>query len=224
MLLVLMETPKPWRWRLAQALEIRWWKRYLSPKDPAEYAVWKTAYWKNFLKKIGLPEPSGARILDAGCGPAGIFSVLEKNNRTEALDPLLEAYERELPHFSSKKYPEVRFWAQPLETFAPERPFDLVFCLNAINHVADLERCIRVLADCTDPNGGLLVLSTDTHRWSLAKRIFRLLPGDALHPHQHSLADYEELLARAGLTVQKKILLQKETIFEYWALVCSRSR
>lgn len=219
-----MEAPKPWRWRLAQALEIRWWKRYLSPKDPAEYAAWKTAYWTDFLEKIGLPVPSGARILDAGCGPAGIFSVLEKNNRTEALDPLLDDYERELPHFSRKKYPDIRFWTQPLETFAPQRPFDRVFCLNAINHVSDLERSLRVLAECTDPNGGLLVLSTDTHRWPLAKWVFRLLPGDALHPHQHSLADYEELLARAGLTVQKKILLQKETIFEYWALVCSRSR
>jgi 2-polyprenyl-3-methyl-5-hydroxy-6-metoxy-1,4-benzoquinol methylase len=222
MLCVLKQLRGSWRWRLAQALEIRWWKKYLNPQAPAAYLAWKRAYWLGFLEKIQCPLPQGKHILDAGCGPAGIFTILEKNNRVEALDPLLEQYERHLSHFSQAHYPGVRFWSQPLETFCAERPFDHVFCLNAINHVADLQLCLNNLAQCTAPNGGVLVLSIDAHRWSVLKWIFRWLPGDALHPHQHSLADYEQLLDSAGLSVQHRFRLQNELIFGYWALVCTR--
>jgi SAM-dependent methyltransferase len=223
MLFVLKNLGRSWRWRLAQALEIRWWKKYLDPQLPEEYLAWKRAYWIGFLDKVGLPLPQGKRILDAGCGPAGIFTVLEKHNRVEALDPLLEQYERHLPHFSRERYPGVCFWTRPLEDFQIERPFDLVFCLNAINHVADLEECLSNLARCTAPDNGVLVLSIDVHRWSFLKWLFRCIPGDALHPHQHSLADYEHMLAEHGLSVEKRVLFKNEPIFGYWAVVCRRT-
>jgi SAM-dependent methyltransferase len=133
------------RWKLAQAAEIRWWQQYLRGRTPAEYAVWKTAYWKQFVSDIDLKLPTERlvqtkfKILDAGCGPAGIFTIFPAPYQVDALDPLLLEYERKLPHFRRFDYPNVRFLNQPLEDLDVRNEYDIIFCLNAINHVADLE-------------------------------------------------------------------------------------
>ena len=44
------------RWKIAQAAEIRWWQRYLKNKPTADYAVWKTDYWQILLAEIGLSD------------------------------------------------------------------------------------------------------------------------------------------------------------------------
>ena len=134
------------RWKIAQAAEIRWWQGYLKNKPTTDYAVWKTKYWQDLLAEIGLNHKNteGGKILDAGCGPAGIFMIF-KNQDVDALDPLLDEYEAKLPHFRKENYPNVQFFSQPLESFADKKDvYNTVFCLNAINHVADLDRKAHV--------------------------------------------------------------------------------
>jgi 2-polyprenyl-6-hydroxyphenyl methylase/3-demethylubiquinone-9 3-methyltransferase len=98
------------RWKIAQGFEIRWWRGYLKKKNPAEYAAWKRAYWEDYLAKLGnfVAIREGDRILDAGCGPAGIFMVLESQH-PDALDFLIDGYETHLPHFKRAMSPDVRF-------------------------------------------------------------------------------------------------------------------
>lgn len=205
------------RWRLAQFLEIRWWQRYLSRRNPASYLEWKRNYWRAFLRKSGLQIPPGIAVLDAGCGPAGIFIVLDEQ-RVHALDPLLPEYAARLPHFSPGDYPQVRFFPQALEHFDPGLRYDLVFCLNAINHVSDLSRSLDQLAKLTRP-GGQLALSVDVHHYDFLKKAFRLLPGDVLHPQQHDLKEYEAMLCARGFELEKTLLLKKEGIFSYYLLL-----
>ena len=38
------------KWKLAQFLELIWWKRYLRKKKVSEYVVWKKEYWNNVNK------------------------------------------------------------------------------------------------------------------------------------------------------------------------------
>jgi hypothetical protein len=99
------------RWKIAQAAEIRWWQSYLKNKPTTDYAVWKTKYWQDLLAEIGLATSitEGSKILDAGCGPAGIFMIF-KNHAVDALDPLLDGYEAKLPHFKRENYPNVHFF------------------------------------------------------------------------------------------------------------------
>jgi 2-polyprenyl-6-hydroxyphenyl methylase/3-demethylubiquinone-9 3-methyltransferase len=205
------------RWRIAQFFEIRWWQHYLAGKEKKAYLDWKKNYWQTLLRRLEISIPAGARVLDAGCGPAGIFTVLGEQ-KVDALDPLLERYERDLPHFRRSEYPAVCFYCETLEGFRPEQAYDLVFCLNAINHVADLGACFEQLGACTRP-GGRLVLTVDAHHYGFLKRIFRLVPGDILHPHQYDLEEYESMLTQQGFQVERKILLKKERIFGYYALV-----
>ncbi|MFT5619638.1 MAG: 2-polyprenyl-3-methyl-5-hydroxy-6-metoxy-1,4-benzoquinol methylase, partial [Arenicella sp.] len=127
------------KWKLAQFAEIRWWQNYLKSKSATDYKAYKTDYWKKFLNEI---EPDFSfkpedKILDAGCGPAGLFIILNQNETT-AVDPLLGKYEENLSHFSKSNYPNVNFVESGLEGFVENEAFDHVFCLNCINHVADL--------------------------------------------------------------------------------------
>ena len=214
--------PLSLQWRVAQFLERRWWQRYLHKRDKTQYLAWKTNYWRDFLKKTGLSLPYPARILDAGCGPAGIFTILNEH-QVDALDPLITAYEQDLPHFRPADYPWVRFVTCPLEQFEATAVYDAVFCLNAINHVSDLPLCLARLADCCAPQGAL-VLSVDVHRHPWLKPLFRAIPGDALHPQQHSLQEYEEMLKNLHLRPLKKVCLKQEAIFEYWLLVFQKDK
>jgi 2-polyprenyl-3-methyl-5-hydroxy-6-metoxy-1,4-benzoquinol methylase len=213
------------RWKIAQAAEIRWWQNYLKNKPVAEYTVWKNQYWADLLRTIGLEAlltegGQQQRILDAGCGPAGIFTILQHHNIV-ALDPLLDDYEKNIPHFNKNKYPTVQFVNSPLEQFEPEAAFDYVFCLNAINHVADLSRCFDILAACTKPNG-VLVVSIDAHNYRVLKKIFQKLPGDVLHPHQYDRTEYEQMLTQRHCTIEKSVLYRQHFIFNYYILIAKK--
>lgn len=205
------------RWRIAQFFEMHWWRRYLSGKDKAVYLEWKKSYWKNLLQQTDWHIPNGARVLDAGCGPAGIFTILE-GKEVEALDPLLDEYEKSLAHFQRDDYPWVRFFTMPLEDFKTHEPFEFVFCLNAINHVSNLDASLRSLVRCLQP-GGRILMTVDAHNYAFLRQIFQWIPGDILHPHQFDLAAYVSMLEQRGLKVERTVLLKKECVFSYYALL-----
>ena len=205
------------RWRIAQAAEIRWWHNYLKHKPKADYLLWKKQYWNNLLSKMDLHFKDKELILDAGCGPAGIFMALE-SHQVEAVDPLLDRYESTLKHFDKSNYAYTKFFNLPLEQFQPSYQFDKVFCLNAINHVADLKQCLDNLVALTK-DGGDLILSIDAHNYQAFKIIFRAIPGDILHPHQYDLKEYEKMLTQRGCTIRKTELIKKEFFFNYYMLV-----
>lgn len=208
------------RWKVAQAAEIKWWERYLKNKSKADYLTWKYDYWKTFVEKTGVKLQKGDQVLDAGCGPAGVFMVLE-DQQVDAVDPLLDNYEKKLAHFEKKAYPYTQFFAQSLEEFDLQKQYDHIFCLNAINHVADLDLCFDKLVEATK-KGGQLIVSIDAHNYAGFKHLFRLLPGDILHPHQYDLAEYEAMLTKRGCTISKSLLYKKEFFFNYYVLVSQK--
>lgn len=167
------------RWKLAQSIEKRWWNRYLKNKNPDDYLKWKRNYWRSFLSDIDCPKPSNLRILDAGCGPAGIFLILDQNE-VIAFDPLLSKY-KDLSAFRPDDVPWVHFEETLLEEFSAPL-FDEIYCTNAINHVRDLKAGLQKLLDLLKP-GGTLIVSTDCHKFGLFKFLFRLTQWDVLHPH-----------------------------------------
>ncbi len=207
------------KWKIAQSLELKWWKRYLRNKPVHEYLSWKKGYWEHFIKEINAQSIlSGAkRILDIGCGPAGIFTILE-NKEVIAVDPLLNKYEKEIEHFNISNYPNVTFINESLEIYEPKQKFDVVFCLNAINHVSDINMAIKHLVSCLNKDG-YLILSIDAHRYHFLKYLFRTIPGDALHPHQYDLKEYKTMLLNNEMKVNDFYLLKPGRIFDYYVLL-----
>lgn len=199
------------RWRLAQSAEIRWWRWYLRPQEPEDYLKRKRAYWNRIMQQTGIRcEPEEA-VLDAGCGPAGIFIALPEC-RVTAIDPLIEEYAR-LLHFNPQDYPNVQFQAIAIEDLQACAAYQHIFCLNAINHVADLELALSKLQLALRPDG-CCWLSVDAHRSKLAQKIFTALPGDILHPHQYTLDQYQELTKRAGFRIERQWRLKPGKLFD----------
>lgn len=205
------------RWKIAQALEIRWWRRYLKHKEEKSYLVAKQAYWQRILQALAIDIQPAMRVLDAGCGPAGIFMILNKSI-VDAVDPLVEEYEQNLSHFKKADYPNVQFYSQAFEYFEIKQSYNIVFCMNAINHVADLGLCVNKLVAATATDGQL-ILAVDVHKYQVLKNVFRAIPGDLLHPHQHGLEDYIKMLELQGCKIVKTIIVKTGRIFDYVAII-----
>ena len=209
-----------WRWKIAQAAEIRWWQKYLKGKPKSDYLHWKRNYWTDLLRQLQLDLPGGEHHLDAGCGPAGVFMILQQNE-VDAVDPLLDQYEDKLEHFSQNDYPWTKFVNLPLEQFTSEKKYDKVFCFNAINHVANLNLCFDKLVQLTSEKGQLIV-SIDAHNHSFFKYLFRLAPGDILHPHQYDLEEYKQMLVDRGCVIERVEKAGEGFFFDYYVLVVRR--
>ncbi|MBK7873578.1 MAG: methyltransferase domain-containing protein [Saprospiraceae bacterium] len=191
----------------------------MQHKDKSEYLAAKKAYWQRFLKTLQIDIHPNERILDAGCGPAGIFIILNEYS-VDAIDPLLDYYER-LPHFNKRDYPNVQFYNKSLERVDNQGYYNIIFCLNAINHVADLSKSLDNLVGMLASNGRLII-SIDVHKNNFLKHIFRLIPGDILHPHQHGVADYLQMLEQRGCKIEKTICLKQGRIFDYYAIIIKK--
>ena len=207
------------RWNVAQWFERKWWKNYLGKKDPVAYLDWKRKYWIEFYHQFRdiVPVEANALVLDAGCGPAGIFMIFT-HQQTTAFDPLLEAYESDLPHFKKEMYPTVEFITSSLEDFKEKDKFDVVFCINAINHVKDIEGAIKQLV-YSAKKGAKLIISIDAHNHKWLQPFFKLIPGDILHPHQFNLEEYIEMFEKCGIKTLRTICLKKEFVFNYHVVV-----
>ena len=207
------------RWKLAQWFERKWWKNYLGQKDPVAYLAWKKAYWDNFYSSFSdvVPLSDESKVLDAGCGPAGIFMIFTQQETT-AFDPLLDAYEQDLPHFNREDYPTIQFSTASLENYTATNFYDAVFCINAINHVKDIKTATTRLVE-TAKKGAKMVISIDTHNHKWLQPLFKLIPGDVLHPHQYNLQEYIQLFEDCGIKTLRTICVKKAFIFDYYVVV-----
>jgi 2-polyprenyl-6-hydroxyphenyl methylase/3-demethylubiquinone-9 3-methyltransferase len=210
------------RWRIAQWFELRWWRRYFSGKEKSQYYAWKRRYWRDLLAQMAdvLPYHQAKYIADMGCGPAGIFTVFDQID-VVAVDPLIDTYADTLSFFDKKDFPHTAFVNESLEDFSPADRFDIVFCMNAINHVADIDMAYDRLVDAAK-DGAYVVVSIDAHNYSFFKFLFRLIPGDILHPHQYDLEEYCTFMTRRGCSVSQEILIKKEFFFSHYVVVARK--
>jgi 2-polyprenyl-6-hydroxyphenyl methylase/3-demethylubiquinone-9 3-methyltransferase len=211
-----------WRWNTAQFAERKWWQNYLKNKEVSEYLNWKKNYWNNLLQKctpfFSIDEKDA--ILDAGCGPAGMFMLFNKN-KTTAFDPLIDTYENDLPHFKKSEYPSVTFINKGLEDISIHEKFDKIFCMNAINHVHDIELSYDNLIHLAKAEAHIIV-TIDAHNHSFFKKLFRLLPGDILHPHQYDLKEYEKFLTSRNCDIIQSIHLKHDFFFDHYMLIAKK--
>lgn len=212
------------KWSLAQKAELKWWENYLKGRDVDGYHVWKRAYWQKLLDLIApvCPPQPGMDVLDAGCGPAGIFMNLAQCN-VDAVDPLVDEYEKNLPHFKRSNYPYTTFYSLPLEKYVANKQYDIIYCMNAINHVADINFSYDLLAKMVKP-GGKLVVTIDAHNHGFFKHLFRTIPGDILHPHQYDLKEYEGFLTDRGFKMLKTDKLKHEFFFDHYMQVGEKEK
>lgn len=210
------------RWKIAQWFELRWWMRYLSAKDKLKYLEWKRNYWTELLNSLPITKDfSGKSVLDAGCGPAGIFIALPESSIT-AIDPLVDRYESSLQTFSKTDYPNVCFINKPIEAYTADRKFDMVFCMNAINHTRNIDAAFDNLVNVLKANGDLVV-TIDVHNYKGFQLLFKAIPGDILHPHQYTLQQYKTMLTSRNLNITHTALVKRGLLFNHYVIVATKS-
>src|SRR5437764_2777514 len=109
-----------------------------------------------------LPLPNGAAVLDAGCGSGRMLEELERYGDVHGVDVTPEAAEMA----RSRGHRDVV--TGPLEHLPwPAAAFDLITCLDVLEHLPDERAALRELARVCKP-GGWMVLTVPAYEalWS----------------------------------------------------------
>lgn len=149
------------------------------------------------LARLQPPHPGLAtRFLDIGCN-GGFIVEAARERGFEAygldIDPVSIDYAR-------RHYPANRFVLSTLEDYAQSAPrFDLIYCSEVIEHLADPRGFIDTLFDLLTPGGLFFLTTPDISHWRRARDVTR---WDGFCPPSHCVyfnpRSLTALLRRAG--------------------------
>ncbi|MCS3661145.1 class I SAM-dependent methyltransferase [Salinibacter ruber] len=97
----------------------------------------------------------GKYLLDIGCGPRGTLEWCDNAERKIGLDPISSKYK----NIGASNH-DMEYFEQGSENIPFEDGyFDVVFCVNAIDHVSDIEKSIEEIKRVTKKGGKLIVIT-----------------------------------------------------------------
>ena len=160
-------------------------------------------------RKLVAPR-AGGRLLDYGCGD-GTFAAMVHTQFTETVG--LDVDPKQVDEAAARlgRLPGVRFGltAAPFPGPGPTAPFDVVTCMEVLEHCLEDERrrVIGVLADLVAP-GGLVVVSVPieigpTLAGKQLARAIAGLRGLGDYKHRERYAPLEFLRSLAGLRIAR---------------------
>lgn len=149
------------------ALAQTWW----DPKGPSRPLHDLNPLRLQYVERlVNLP---GTQVLDVGCG-GGILSeaMAHAGARVLGIDlsrPVLTV--AELHAFEGKV--DVEYRLVSVEQLAEERPagFDLVTCMEMLEHVPDPAACVKALASLVRPGGNIIVSTLNRNPLAFAVAI-----------------------------------------------------
>jgi 2-polyprenyl-3-methyl-5-hydroxy-6-metoxy-1,4-benzoquinol methylase len=133
---------------------------YWRGRAAAEGTLRNEHYMPLYTDAFGLPTNfySGKRVLDIGCGPRGSLEWCDMASERVGLDPLVPQYLKLGAIAHKMTYVAASSDRIPF----PDAHFDVVTCLNALDHVDDLDSTIKEIKRVTRP-GGRFLLSTEVN-------------------------------------------------------------
>lgn len=133
----------------------------------------------------GLAPLAGKDVLDVGCG-GGILSdaMARRGARVTGIDLASKALKVAQLHALEAATPNVRYLESSAEALAAEQPgsFDVVTCMEMIEHVPDVRSVVRACADLVRPGGWVFFSTINRNPKSFlfaivgAEYVLRLLP------------------------------------------------
>jgi len=189
------------KWEIAQKNELKSW----IDTDINYDTLIKD--WNNRMKQIGfnIEELDKTKnILDLGCGPVPILHILPNANLMVAADPLNEEYKNKFPRKNYIIYKTFMAEKIPYE----DAIFDIIFCINALDHMANPEEAFKEMIRVLKHNGLLYLEFQNTS--PLSKFLARLgykKPLTEFHPHLISEEDIINILNNSYYNF--KILMKK---------------
>ena len=132
----------------------------------------------------------GKTALDVGCGAGLLTEPLARlGAKVTGIDASAELIEAALEHAARQRL-EIDYRAAAVEDIGGE--FDLVTCLEVIEHVADPQRFLTALANRLAP-GGLMILSTpNATGWS---KLLTITIAEGVGAVPRGTHDFEKFIA-----------------------------
>ena len=158
----------------------------------------------HIVRTIRALSPSrGSRILDAGCGFGGCALYLARIFPScEIVGMDINQDNIENCKFISNKYSleNTSFFAQDLDTFEVIGQYDIIYCINVLEHIRDDDRLLRRFYSALNPGGHLLVY-IPTDKWRSIFRDMSDIPEyvwDLASPHKRDGYSEDELKKKVG--------------------------
>ena len=156
---------------------------------------------------LGLFDPSGLRILDAGCAGGGNGALMKRAGAREVVGIEIDAAAAAK---ARKHLDKVLLGDLAKVDLAPiaDRPFDVVLMIDVLEHLVDPVSALLRMTDLLKP-GGLVVASIPNvaHVWVIANLLAKRWPQrdrgifDRTHVRFFAKRDMVALLRGAGLEV-----------------------
>ena len=194
------------RWLAAHKIEEA---ALVRAEDITEFLRLRRHTWASLvdLLKGEIAFDSSKRILDIGCGPTSVFLAL-RGGEKYVVDPTLERLFQLHPFMREvEEYRDVNFVSRPIEETTFDKQFDLIFTINALDHVGALKPVIdkidELLTAC-----GILVIIVDCYADRAVRNIMSFFDVDLPHPHHFIVEDIARLFPTYQLKKQDNNILE----------------
>jgi 2-polyprenyl-6-hydroxyphenyl methylase/3-demethylubiquinone-9 3-methyltransferase len=198
------------------AIAAQWWDpsgkfRPLHQFNPARLGLLREAAVAHFGRDARAPAPlEGLRLLDIGCGGGLVAEPMRRlGARVVGIDAAARNIEVARLHAAGQRL-DIDYRATTVGALiaAGEAPFDIVLCLEVVEHVPDPAALLKEAAALTAP-GGLLAIATINRTLKAlalakigAEYILGWLPRGAHDPRKFlKPAEVAGMLTSAGLDV-----------------------
>ncbi|MDQ6996537.1 MAG: class I SAM-dependent methyltransferase [Mariprofundus sp.] len=143
------------RWQASQKLSLQAWdnKNLATEREQLERSMLP------ILQRYAKKYPESATILEIGCGPVCLASLLAQQCKTY-LDPMADDFRRMFPGELPEDGEYLTSAAERIPK--PSGSYDLIICLNMISHTLNPELVMNEIERLLKP-GGKLILSIRTH-------------------------------------------------------------
>lgn len=195
-------------WTRAQEGEREYWRSDFARAQEGDPER-RRDLWNGYLDHLRRKRPfhPGDRVLDVGCGPAGIITAVETHCERYGVDPLMDFYRKEysLPegiHFSGQTGERLEF---------ADGFFHAVTCVNVLDHTRDPQAVCNELFRVLQP-GGYLLVEVDTFKGlryvhKAFKRWTRMARGKIeKHPHTFRVSRVVDMVERSRFEVIEQSL------------------
>lgn len=181
------------KWAKAQSLEPLHWidskENILSGIYQLRIKERSRHIFTNIHENLNI-DPSSSRILEIGGGATPLATHANSKNIT-LVDPLMNFYKETFPEVFAGGATGIEARAEKLPF--DEDSFDIIVTRNTLDHVEDVEKCMKEMKRVLKPEGAIYI---GMNVFAGPLLIYRIINKDPEHPYTFSEKSFKKLTNR----------------------------